>query len=347
LPLHGTTDRTTLATVVSRDANSNTELSDQAAEAIAEVEALDVIDGGPAVMEEKSALLDEFSDRLAAFRTLTHGDDQAATDQILGEFGANGKVERDIVHEISARRPLWMPDRFEEAHRLTMRALEVLDRNGARPMKTPSLGPLTPLAAWLVQLVARFIVRNHQAEVITSVKNLYIRREANAAPNIPERFMLRRARIDAERIMPTLKKNPLGVPTFLLGGAVLSSITSALGNAIESAQTKIGLIIASVVLFVLLALITWAVLRGAAVARQRIKLSLDKPLNALWETIGACGKPPKDSAKAFALIATIVTVVSFVVLPLGIGWAFLRDSKPTTVKAPASSSVDKPVTKAQ
>jgi hypothetical protein len=335
--------KTTPKTNAKNAAGPDPGLSEEAAAAIAGVEAIDDIEGPSAVMEEKSALLDEFSDRLAAFRTLTHGDDQAATDQILGEFGANGKVERDIVHEISARRPLWMPDRFEEAHRLTMRALEVLDRNGARAVKTPNLGPLTPVAAWLVQLVARFIVRNHQAEVITSIKNLYIRREANAAPNIPERFMLRRARIDAERIMPTLKKNPLGVPTFLLGGAVLSSVTSALGNAIESAKTKIGLIVASLVLFVLLALITWAVLRGAAVARQRIKLSLDKPLNALWETVGACGKPPKDSAKAFALIATIATIVSFVVLPLGVGLAFLRDSKP--VKSKAKVTKEQPVTK--
>lgn len=308
--------------------------SDLASEPTPELaaDAIEQLDGPAAEPEEKSALLDEFSDRLSAFRTLTHGDDQVATDRILGEFGATGKVERDIVRELSARRPLWMPDRFEEAHRLVMRSLEVLDRNGARPVN-PKLGPLTPIAAWLVQLVARFIVRNHQAEVITQIKNLYIRREANAAPNIPERFMLRRARIDAERIMPTLKKNPLGVPTFLLGGAVLSSLTSALGNAIEGAKTKIGLIIASVLLFAVLALITWAVLRGAAVARHRIRLSLDKPLNALWETIGACGKPPKDSAKAFALIATIVTVVSFIVLPLGVGLAFFRDSKPVKSKA--------------
>ncbi len=307
--------------------------SDLASEPTPELaaDAIEQLDGPAAEPEEKSALLDEFSDRLSAFRTLTHGDDQVATDRILGEFGATGKVERDIVRELSARRPLWMPDRFEEAHRLVMRSLEVLDRNGARPVN-PKLGPLTPIAAWLVQLVARFIVRNHQAEVITQIKNLYIRREANAAPNIPERFMLRRARIDAERIMPTLKKNPLGVPTFLLGGAVLSSLTSALGNAIEGAKTKIGLIIASLLLFALLALITWAVLRGAAVARHRIRLSLDKPLNALWETIGACGKPPKDSAKAFALIATVVTVVSFIVLPLGVGLAFFRDSKPVKSK---------------
>jgi hypothetical protein len=290
---------------------------------------------------EKVALVDEFSDRLSAFRTLTHGDDDAATDKILEEFGASGKVEREIVQELSARNPLWMPDRFEEAHRLVMRSLEVLDRNGARSAKMPRLGPLTPVASFLVQLVARFIVRNHQAEVITAIKNLYIRREANAEPRIPERYMLRRARIDAERLLPTLKKNPLGVPTFLLGGAVLSSVTSALGNAIEGAKTKIGLIVATVVLFALLALVTWAVLRGAAVARHRIKLSLDKPLQALWETVGACGKPPKDSAKAFALIATIVTVVSFIVLPLGIGLAFFRDAPKPKAKVKMEKVIER------
>ena len=304
------------------------------------VDALEQPDGPAAEAEEKSAMLDEFSDRLAAFRALTRGDDPEATDRILGEFGARGTVERDIVREISARKPLWMPDRFEEAHRLVMRSLEVLDRNGARSVK-PKLGPLSPVAAFLVQLVTRFIVRNYQAEVITQIKNLYVRREANSAPNIPERFMLRRARIDAERMMPTLKKNPLGVPTFLLGGAALSSLTSALGNAIEGANTKIGLIIASLLLFAVLALITWAVLRGAAVARQRIRLSLDKPLHALWETIGACGKPPRDSAKAFALIATIVTVVSFIVLPLGVGLAFFRDGKPASVKAKTERVIER------
>jgi hypothetical protein len=273
--------------------------------------------------EEKSALVDEFSDRLAAFRLLSHTDDTDATDKILQEFGAGGKVERDIVHEISARAPLWMPEKFEEAHRLVMRALEVLDRNGARGVNA-KMGVLTPVTSWLVQLITRFIVRNYQAEVITSIRNLYIRREANSAKDIPERFMLRRARIDAERMMPTLKKNPLGVPTFLLGGAAVSWLGSAMSSALEGTKTKVGLIVATMVMFLIFALLTWSILRGAAVARHRIKLTLDAPLKALWETIGACGKAPKDSARSFALIATILTVVAFVVLPIGIGLAFFR-----------------------
>lgn len=116
--------------------------------------------------------------------------------------------------------------------------------------------------------------------------------------------------------MPTLKKNPLGVPTFLLGGAVVSWVSTALGRAVEGAKSKTGFIIAMFVLFAAFAALSWVVLRGVAVARYRIRISLDKPLHALWETIGACGNPPKDAAKQFALIAVLLTVVGFVVIPI-------------------------------
>lgn len=270
----------------------------------------------PIVQKEQNLVLDELSDRLHAFRTLSHTDDESAIDAVLGEFGAKGKVEQDIIRELSARKPLWLPARFDEAHHLVMRSLEVLDRNGARSANMPKLGPLTPVASYLVQVVAQFIVRNHQSQVITSVRNLYVRREASADRDVPERFMLRRARIDAERVMPTLKKNPLGVPTFLLGGAVVSWVSTALGQAVEGAKSKTGFIIAMCVLFAAFGGLSWVVLRGAAVARHRIRISLDTPLHALWETIGACGNPPKDSAKEFALIAVLLTVVGFVVIPI-------------------------------
>ena len=65
--------------------------------------------------DNKLLVLDELSDRLSAFRQLSRSDDESATDTILGEFGARGKVELDIVRELSARKALWLPDRFEEA----------------------------------------------------------------------------------------------------------------------------------------------------------------------------------------------------------------------------------------
>jgi hypothetical protein len=273
---------------------------------------------------DRNLVVDEFTERLAAFKQLSKDDVEGAS-ALLEHFGAKGKVEADIVKEMAAIRPLYLSGRFEEAHRIAMRALEVLDRNGARSPKLPPMGPLAPIASFMVQLVARFIVRNHQAEVIKAIKHIYIRRESQCAPTSPERFIVRRARIDAERVQPTLRSNPIGVPAFLLGGAFLSSIVSAIGRGLTNAgSSRIGVLIAAVVLSVVIAAASWTVVRGAAIARSRIRLSLDKPLNGLWETIGAAGKPPKDQARAFALIATILPVLSTLVLLIGIIVAVVR-----------------------
>lgn len=270
-------------------------------------------------------LVDDLTERLDAFRKLAHDDDAAGTEAILQQFGARGKAEADIVQQLAARRPLYLPDRFEDAHRMMMRSLEVLDRNGARSVPVPRwFGPIAPIASFVVQLVARFIVRNHQADVITGVRNLYLRREANAAVGSSERSILRRARIDAERVLPTLKKNPLGVPTALLGGAAVSSVSSALSNAIDHSRSRTGLFVATAVLVLVFGFASWCVLRGAAVARHRISLALDQPSRALWEVIGAAGHPPKDSARTFALVAISLMGVALIVLPIGVGTALLR-----------------------
>jgi hypothetical protein len=275
------------------------------------------------VDDDRNLVLDELGERLTAFRRLAK-DDPAGADAILGEFGARGKAEQDIISELAKRRPLYLPGRFEEAHRLAMRSLEVLDRNGARSAQLPPLGFLQPVASFGVQLVARFIVRNYQNEVINAIRNLYLRREAQCPPRSEERFLVRRARIDAERVAPTLKKNPVGVPAFLLGGAFLGSILSSIGRAASSASSsQVGILILAAVAFLLTAAISWVVIRGAAVARARIRLTLDAPLKALWETIGAAGRPPRDAARQFALIATLLPAVGAVLVLVGIVFAVI------------------------
>ena len=127
-----------------------------------------------------------------------------------------------------------------------------------------------------------------------------------------------------ERVLPTLKKNALGLPTFLLGGAVVSWVSTTLGQAVEGAKSKVGFIVALLVLFVVFGCLSWAVLRGSAVGRHRIRLSLDAPLNALWETIGAAGRPPRDAARQFALLAITFTGVGFLLIPIVLVFAFLR-----------------------
>ncbi|MGD9703293.1 MAG: hypothetical protein AB7Q42_17015 [Acidimicrobiia bacterium] len=263
-------------------------------------------------------------DRIDALRVL-RADTVEEKSRLLEELGGHGKPEQDLVNELSKPRPLWRPDRFEEAHRLAMRGIEVLDRNGARPAKMPKgLGPIAPLAQWPVQQVNRWIVKSHQNTIIERIRKLYERREANSVWGTPEHRMLRRARINAVQVEQGFKGNALGLPTFLLGGAFISAIFGALQSAVRSAlDSRLGVAIFAAVLFVVLAALAWVALYAAAVSRRRIRLAVDQPLKALYETIGACGDPPKDQSYNFAIYAIVLFSLAWIIVPLAI-WLAIR-----------------------
>lgn len=63
-------------------------------------------------------------DRLDALRVL-RADTPEEKGALLEQLAGTGQAERDIVDELSKVRPLWRPDRFEEAHRMAMRSIEV------------------------------------------------------------------------------------------------------------------------------------------------------------------------------------------------------------------------------
>lgn len=265
-------------------------------------------------------LLDELGQHLEQFRLL---DDDEHADEVLAELGGSGKVERDILTELSTTAPLAHPERVLEAHGLAMHALEVLSRNGSRPPSQLRLGWLTPVAQSAVQQVIRYIVRQHQSHVLDSVRDLYTRRVAWTPAADPSRLALVRARLDVERATSAYKKKSAGVPTFLAGGAAVSSLTQvARGAGSAAGGSRAGVIVAVVAGFVLLAAASWVILRGAAIARRRIRLTMDRPLAALWETIGWCGHPPKDSARSFAIVAIALTAVGWLLIPLGALLAF-------------------------
>ena len=140
---------------------------------------------GGEVRRTEHLLLDELSDRLETLQLIRTDDDQRA-DAILEQFGAKGKVESEMLDQLSARAPLQYPDRFEEAHRTVMRALEVFDRNAARPPSNLGAGPLEPVAAYVVQILIRVIVRDYQKAVVAQVRQLYARRWANSQEGSPE-----------------------------------------------------------------------------------------------------------------------------------------------------------------
>jgi len=261
-------------------------------------------------------LLDELGERLEQLRLL--GADDAATDRILAEMGGEGRVEHDMVRELAATRPLAHPERVVEAHGVAMRALEVLARNGSRPPSSlPRLGPLRPVAEFLVQTVIRYIVRQHQARVVDAVRDLYARRLGWMPTGDPLRLALVRARLDVERSTLAYKKNPGGIPTFLVGGAAVSTLAQGSRGVVSAAVgSGAGQMVAVAATFILLAAVSWVILQGAAVARRRIRLTMDRPLDALWETVGWAGRPPRDNAKAFAVVAIVLTVLGWLLLPL-------------------------------
>jgi hypothetical protein len=272
---------------------------------------------------EKSLLLDDLDEKLATFRAFRHSD-QDATNGILNTLGAQDDVDRDIVLELSATEPLGHPDRFDEAHRLAIRALEVLDRNGTRTVRVSGLGPLGPPAGFLAQQVAQFIIRSHMASVTDEMLRLYSRREAATPIEHADRRRLMVARIQMERVSPGFKRNALGAAAFLFGGAVFSTLMSAIGSAARSALDQtFGKVVISIVLALVVFGVAWVLLRGAAVARRRIHITLDGPIDALWQTIGRCGKPPRDPATVFGLIALVLAVVPFLVVPIGLALQFL------------------------
>lgn len=270
-------------------------------------------------------VLDELLlDRIDALRVL-RADTPEEKALLLENIGGPGKAEQDIVDELSKMKPLWRPDRFEEAHRLAMRSIEVLERNGARNAALNRLGPLRPVGEKLVQLITQWIVRNHQNTIVTRIRKLYERREAASDWASAEHQMLTRARIDISQVEKGFKASTIGIPTFLLGGAFLTTILSGLQRIFKAAVgSQFGTIIFGVVVAVVLAAVAWAALVGASVARRRIRLSTDQPLRALWETIGACGKPPRDESYNFAVYAIVLTVLAWIVVPIVIWFILTR-----------------------
>ena len=267
---------------------------------------------------------DEFLDRIDALRVL-----RASTPEekgrLLEEIGGPGQVEQEIVSQLSKIRPLWQPRRFAEAHRMAMRSLEVLDRNGARGAPMPKyLAPLKPVVGYVVKLVTRWIVREYQNSLATNIRKLYERREANSVWGSDDHVLLRRARINAVQVEQGLRSNPVGVPGFLLGGAVLSGLFSVIGKGLSSViESSPGRISLGVVVGALMLCLSWVALYAASIARRRIRLTTDQPIRVLYDVIGAAGDPPRDQSYLFALIAIVLLVLAALAIPIVVSVVFV------------------------
>jgi hypothetical protein len=69
--------------------------------------------------------------------------------------------------------------------------------------------------------------------------------------------------------------------------------------------------------------LSWALLRGAGLARRRVQGLLATPLSALWETIGEAGDAPADGSVAIDTVALALTALVWFALPALIALGFV------------------------
>jgi len=260
-------------------------------------------------------LLDDLVEQLdRTRRLLTKGPEEAA-EVVLDRHGRRSAEESRLAGELATTRSLANPDRFLEAHRLVMRALEIHDRDGWRHVQVVRMGPATPVVEYLAELVARYVVRSYTQDVARRLYLLYARREAQATLGTPERNLLAQAREEAERVaagyggasFPAIVSGIAAVP-------LLAGLVRGLGG-LDWLDDTVQLVIGAIAIAVF-GLISYVLLRGAATARQRARLLMDSPLRALWDTIGHAGRPPEDDATTFAAIGIVLTFVGWFVVPV-------------------------------
>ena len=274
------------------------------------------------IEQEHGLLIDQLGERLESLQLLRGGDDETKTNQMLEAFGSSGLVEDTMLKELSSKAPLRHTERFGEAHRQAMRALEVFDRNGSRQpsaLKVPQL--IKPIVKRIVQLFITFIVRSHQKRLVKHLRQLYALREANSEVGSDEYQMLATARIQVDAITPDLNKSSLPLPAFLIGGAAISGSLSFIGRSLTTDQGRLGF--AAGFLIVGLGLF-YCVLKAAGIARSRARIALDGSFKALWEVIGDASEPPKDQAKLFAVIASLLLLAIWIVVPGVLGYQAIK-----------------------
>ena len=268
----------------------------------------------PAAPSEQE--LEELYDNPLERLQLLGGDDEAIA-AFLDEIDVQGPRDREMLRELARTSSLARPERFEDDHRHVLVALESLRRHGYHGSRAGSHVPLlrTPIR-FLVELVARYVVVSHVKKVAMNLRNLYWLREMQSQPRSRELASLFKARTDAQALVDITKSREIGVPAFVIGGLLIPAAISI--SRLASGTTRawwVALLVGAVGVAVGF-LISWFVLRGAALASRRIRLSVGLPLDELWRTIGSCGSPPKDQSRRFAAVAIALTLGVWIALPL-------------------------------
>jgi hypothetical protein len=229
-----------------------------------------------------------------------------------------------MLAELARTATLAQAERFPAAHRRAVAALETLSRHGYQHSGAASAaGPFKSVIRWLVQLVARYVVISYLRQISTDLRNLYWLREIETPSPSAERGELRRARYDAEGLVTVFKRREIGLPSFVIGGLLIPVFATGwrLAQGVAFRNWWIALLTGLVTALVVVGG-SWVILRGAAMASRRIRLSTRAPLEDVWRAVGFCGRPPRDKSRRFAVVAISLTIGAWIVLPLAVALAF-------------------------
>ena len=253
---------------------------------------------------------------------LLSGDDEAIA-AFLDELDVRGGREREMLTELARTTTVADADGFAVAHSRAVSALETLARNGYVGSGVGArLGRLGFLLRTPVELVARYIVVSYLRSVAIAMRNLYWLREIESPSNSRELKLFRPARFDAQALDVIFKRREIGLPAFVIGGILLPltlsilNVSSGLANRSWWVAVIIGLVGA-----LLVVAISWVILRGAAMANRRIHLTAKQPLETLWAVVGSCGRPPLSQTRRFAIIAIVLSVAAWVLVPAALAIA--------------------------
>jgi hypothetical protein len=259
-------------------------------------------------------VLEQIDNPIERLKLLSGNDDEVA--KYLDAIEVTSPREREMLLEIARTRPLARPDLFPQAHRNMVEALESLARHGYHGTGAgKSTGPLRSAIRWAVQLVGRYLVVSHIRNISTTLRNLYGLREIQALPGSHERRELRRARMDADRMVAALETRKLALPAFLIGGAALP-IVASLGRVTGVLERTLWATVIGIVGMLIALAASWVILRGAALASRRIRLATRAPLATLWSSIGWCGTPPKAQTRTFVLVSVGLTLGCWIIVPI-------------------------------
>jgi hypothetical protein len=253
---------------------------------------------------------------------LLAGNDEAIA-SFLDQLEVTGPRDREMLGELARTQTLAEPERFPAAHRRAVASLETLGRHGYHGAGVGNrTGPLRPVVRWLVQLVARYVVVSYLRRATIDMRNLYWLREIETDPS-SDRQELQRARSDAEALVTIFKRREIGLPSFVIGAVLIPVFATGwrLAQGVAFRNWWIAVITALVTVLVVVGG-SWVILRGAALASRRIRLSTRAPLEDVWRTVGQCGVPTRDHSRRFAAVAISLTVGAWVILPATLAIAF-------------------------